>query len=171
MPMMTQPVYLAPSQGYPVEYAPAPWANQPAQWSGPAQPQAAPASFVSAPPRAPASRPVFRAKGADDPPASPRPANTGTATLTIPPPEQLGISLAPQADTPSPNWVQAHRELERLAAVSYRLDKVSEGGCRFICLLPTSQPGFTHRVEAEAATEAEAVRMVLDKAREWSAAK
>jgi hypothetical protein len=66
------------------------------------------------------------------------------------------------------DWTQAHRDLERLASISYQLDKLPEGGCRFTCLLLTSQPGFTHRVEAEAATEAEAVRLVLDKAKEWA---
>jgi hypothetical protein len=167
MPMMIQPVYQAPTRVYPAEYAPAGWANQSVGWSAPAQ--AAPASAIAVSPRAPSSRPIIRAKGPDEPLSSQQPPGTGSAVpLTIPPPEQLGISLPSVPKTNAPNWVE---ELERLAAISYRLDKLAEGGCRFTCLLPTSHPGFNHRVEAEAATETEAVRLVLDKAREWAADK
>jgi hypothetical protein len=83
----------------------------------------------------------------------------------------MGITLAPPAETKDRNWEWAHRELASLDPISYRLDRLPEGGCRFTCLLPTSQRGLTHRVEAEAATEAEAVQLVLDKAKEWSARK
>ena len=175
MPIITQPIYQTPAQVYQMVPPNPPqtlgagqggmWANQSVGWSAPAQ--AAPASTIAVSPRAPSSRPIIRAKGPDEPTSSRQLATTSAAgPLTIPPPEQLGISLPSVPKTNAPNWVE---ELERLAAISYRLDKLAEGGCRFTCLLPTSHPGFNHRVEAEAATETEAVRLVLDKAREWAA--
>jgi hypothetical protein len=167
--MMSQPVYVTPMQGYPMGFDSVPQGNQTMPWSRPAQPQSAPASFISTPRPAPAARPIVRAKGAEEPfPSQPLASADATTALTIPPPEELGISPAPLAEMNGADWTQAHRDLERLASISYQLDKLPEGGCRFTCLLLTSQPGFTHRVEAEAATEAEAVRLVLDKAKEWA---
>jgi hypothetical protein len=54
-----------------------------------------------------------------------------------------------------------------LNAVGFQLDQLPGGTVRFSCLLPTAQAGGPHRVEAQAATEAEAVRLVLDQASRW----
>jgi hypothetical protein len=170
--MMSQPVYFAQPLVYPQEFDPARPVSQPVTWSRPAQVQAAPAAVDSSPRPAPAARQVIRAKGAEEPSPSQLPANVDAATaLTIPSPEELGILPAPSAETNRLDWAQVHRDLERLATITYRLDKLPQGGCRFTCLLATSHPGLSHRVEAEAASEAEAVRLALDKAKEWSAGK
>jgi hypothetical protein len=80
--------------------------------------------------------------------------------LSLPPPEQLGIVAAKVADL-SGDWTA---RLERLGASSFHFLNVATGRWRVICLVPTSQAGHHQRVEAEAATPAEAIRIVLDKA-------
>jgi hypothetical protein len=123
-----------------------------------------------------APRPIFRAKGPDEPgcPA----ALSGAAMpvrLSIPTPEQLGVAQSPiqdgtRLDATGLDWTAAHRRLERLGAVCFHMDKLESGACRFTCILPTTRPGLTHRVEAEAATAPEAVALVLSQAEEWSSA-
>jgi hypothetical protein len=90
--------------------------------------------------------------------------------LSIPTPEQLGIAPAASSNLADLDWTDAHRRLERLGAVGFRFDQLEQGGCHFACLLPTRQPGMTHRVEADAATSAEAVRLVLGQAEQWVSA-
>jgi hypothetical protein len=51
------------------------------------------------------------------------------------------------------------------------LEHVADGSCRITCLLPTNQPGRTRRIEAQAASEADAVQLTLAKAREWAEGK
>jgi hypothetical protein len=87
----------------------------------------------------------------------------------MPTPDQLGISCAKVADADAADWTTARRRLDRLGAVCFHLEKLAQGGYRFTCLFPTTQPKRTHRVEAVAATEAEVVRLVLDKSEEWAA--
>ncbi len=85
----------------------------------------------------------------------------------MPTPEQLGVSSAPIAVNDELDWKAAHRQLEKLGVVCFRMDKLESGGCRFTCFLPTPQPGFTHRVEADAPSAAEAVRLALNQAEDW----
>jgi hypothetical protein len=47
------------------------------------------------------------------------------------------------------------------------MDKLASGACRFTCVLPTRQPGLTHRIEADAATADEAVGLVVTQAEQW----
>jgi hypothetical protein len=86
----------------------------------------------------------------------------------MPTPEQLGIVRASAADRGDLDWTAAHRQLESLGAIGFRFEKLETGGCRFACLLPTRQPSLTHRVEAEAATAAEAVNLALAQAEKWN---
>ena len=65
------------------------------------------------------------------------------------------------------DWTAAQRRLDRLGGVCFHMDKLENGNCRFTCILPTRQPGLTHRVEAEAATSHEAVGLVLSQAEQW----
>lgn len=88
------------------------------------------------------------------------------APIPLPSPDQLGITI-PSGAAGSPDWTAVHQQLDRLGALCVHVEKV-DGGCRFTCLLPTAQPERTHRVEAVASTEAEAVRLALDKCTEWS---
>jgi hypothetical protein len=140
------------------------FAGQPAAWQ-PMNPLRSPMP-ASAPSFAqqPAPRPpIVRAKGPDDPPPAPKP-----APLTMPSPEQLGVTRAKLAPGDVVDWAAARRRLDRLGATGFLLEKLPQGGYRFTCLLPTTQAGRTHHVEAVAATEAEAVRATLEKSEEWA---
>lgn len=108
----------------------------------------------------------MRAQAADDP-APLRPAQRSeprVAAFSLPPPEQLGIVAESRETTLALDWNHVHRRLRELGTLSSQLQKIPEGGYRFICLLPTSQPDQARRVEAVAATEAEAVRNALARA-------
>src|SRR5437763_3610054 len=133
----------------------------------PAQQQAAPAF---AQPAAAIPAPRFRAQSPDEPVSnelrtspSPRP-----VALAMPSPEQLGIAAA-NAPTGALDWTAANRRLALLGAISSHRERLPQGGFRFVCLLPTTQADRTHRIEAVATTEAEAVRVALQKAEEWAA--
>jgi len=171
-PIMSQPVYLPSPPIYaPASYPAVPAMASPGAWTGrPAQTVPAPASANLARAQQPSTpRPIFRAKGPDEP--TPTPALYGPASrampLSIPTPEQLGIVPTVDSNGSDLDWTDAHRRLERLGAIGFRLDKPEAGGYHFACLLPTRQPGLTHRVEADAATSAEAVRLVLSQAEQW----
>ncbi len=85
----------------------------------------------------------------------------------MPTPEQLGVAPVSLADGGNLDWTAVHDKLDRLGAVCFRLDKLDGGGCRFVCFLPTPHAGITHRVDAEAASAADAVRLVLTQAEQW----
>jgi len=144
--------------------SPGTWTARPAQTA-----PAPPSSNVVRAQQSATPRPIFRAKGPDEPtPALYGPASPATPMpLSIPTPEQLGIAPTVESNGADLDWTDAHRRLESLGAVGFRLDKLEAGGCHFACLLPTRQPGLTHRVEADAATSAEAVRLVLGQAEQW----
>jgi hypothetical protein len=54
--------------------------------------------------------------------------------------------------------------MKELGVVGFHMDSISDGRARFTCWVPGAQPGLTQRIEALAATEAEAVRLGLDRA-------
>jgi hypothetical protein len=178
-PIMGQPVYLPSPPSYPLaSYPVASPGASPRAWSAPpARTVPAPASSNLAQAQPPATpRPIFRAKGPDEPNPAPSfapvtytPGSPATP-LSIPTPEQLGIASAIVSSGADLDWTDAHRRLEHLGAIGFRLDKLEAGGCHFACLLPTRQPGLTHRVEADAATSDEAVRLVLGQAEQWVSA-
>jgi hypothetical protein len=62
------------------------------------------------------------------------------------------------------DWNVTVTRLRALEAVGFHLDRLPEGGYRFTCWVPAAQAGRTSRVEAMAATEAEAVRLALERA-------
>ncbi len=102
------------------------------------------------------SRPVVRAKGPDEP-ASLRP-----APLVMPSPQQLGVTVRPsESDV---NLTAIHARIKELGIVSFHMETLPDGHCRFTCWLPREQPGRTQRIEAVAASEAEAVRLGLEQA-------
>jgi len=148
----------APNQGSGIRSQGAEFAGQPASWQTPNPVRL---------PSPPAQRPLLaRAKGLDDPLPAPVP-----APLAMPSPEQLGVVRAKAAAHDGVNWTDARRRLDRLGATCFHLEKLSPSGYRFTCLLPTTQPGRTHHVEAVAATEPEAVRLTLEKSEEWAGAR
>lgn len=128
-----------------------------------ARPTAAPPSPAPAPAQ-PAPRLIVRAQAPDEPAPAPRP-----QALSLPSPEALGIAPTPRAGTESVDWAAAHRRLERLGATCFHLERLSTGGCRITCLLPGRQQGRHHRVESLAPTEAEALRLALERADQWVA--
>lgn len=195
--MMSPNVY--PPQ-YPQAYAPQPYAAQPypapdmaapPQWpAAPQQAQAWPQQPVAQQtppatwgrPAAPAgTQPIFRGQAPDDPPTMPEmqapapalPPAPPPAPLSMPSPDQLGIAAAAPAPAPAAkvDWAAARERLGRLHAVSFNVDQPAQGGCRFTCFLATAQAAVTHRVEASAATEGDAVRLALDKAEQWAGGK
>jgi hypothetical protein len=87
--------------------------------------------------------------------------------VTIPAPEQLGVAPVRGPDAPA-DWTAARSRLRELGAVSFFLERLTEGGYRFSCWLPRS-PGGTERIEARGGTEAEAVRLGLERAGRWKA--
>ena len=124
----------------------------------PAYPQPYVQAPLPAAPAAPVARaagpaPKVRAKAPDEPKG-----------LKIPTPEQLGLAPATSAST---DWNATRGRLRQLKALCYQLDRVSAGGYKFTCWLPAEQEGKSYRVEAEAAGEAEAVRLCLDRADRW----
>src|SRR5262245_12202238 len=111
-------------------------------------------------------RPIVRAVSPDEP-SAPLPVPRHEP-LRIPSPEQLGVT-APAPANSVVDWNDMHRRLDRLSALSRNVETLPQGGYRFTLHLPTAVPDRTHRVEAEAAGEAEAVLAALQKAEERAA--
>ena len=106
-------------------------------------------------PRRRPREPLVRAKGYDEEPAA-RP-----APLSLPSPEQLGVARrAPE----TVDWTATHQRLEELGAVGFQLESLTGGGFRFSCLIPTGQPDRAYRIEGQGTTQAEAVRIALERA-------
>jgi hypothetical protein len=85
--------------------------------------------------------------------------------LAMPSPEQLGVAAA-KSDS-SVDWNLVHRRFNDAGATCFALDHRPQGGCKLTCLLPTSQTNRTHHIEVEAASEAEAARLALERLEEW----
>src|SRR2546427_8223528 len=152
---MSQPVYLPSVPNYPVTSYPAsPAMVSPGTWPGPtARAISAPASANAIRAQAPsAPRPIFRAKGPDDPAPAAAFSPVTAPRLSMPTPEQLGVAPASARVGTDFDWTTAQRRLDRLGAGCFHMDKLESGNCRFTCILPTRQSGLTHRGEDEAAT-------------------
>jgi hypothetical protein len=87
------------------------------------------------------------------------PANPQPNPIRVPSPEQLGI-VAPNPATANPDWTG---RLQQLGVSSFHFVNLPGGAWQVICLVPGQQPGHHQRLEAEAATPAEAVRLVISK--------
>jgi hypothetical protein len=159
------------SPSFPAGTIPAPVYGAPAPaW------QAAPTAAQV--PVAPPSRPpvqeqplpvIARGQIPDDPitpPAPPAVRARDASPVMIPSPQELGIAGVRSAQ--AADWGALHQRLERLGASSTHAEKLGQDRFRFTCLLPTDKPNLLHRVEAEAGSEAEAVRLVLAEAEAWS---
>jgi hypothetical protein len=81
----------------------------------------------------------------------------------MPSPEELGVHMV-KTEEPAVDWNQVDQRLRQFRAISIHRQRLTQGGYRFLFLLPTGQADRVQRVEAVAATEAEAVRMALEKA-------
>ncbi|MCC6419981.1 MAG: hypothetical protein IT429_17230 [Gemmataceae bacterium] len=156
-----QPAPFVPQTPAPAPTPPAQALNLPA--AAPAPPLAA---APAPPPAAAPAPPPAVARGKIDDPAL---AWSASARLTLPPPEQLGIAAAPPVAAGAPpasvDWNTTHAQLRTLGAVGIQLARLPAGEYRFGFLLPTDRADVTRHVEAVGATEAEAVRLALDRAR------
>jgi hypothetical protein len=56
------------------------------------------------------------------------------------------------------------RRLNDLGVISKQLDRLGDGSYRFVCVLPSGQPDRNRRIESRAATEADAIRLAVDRA-------
>jgi hypothetical protein len=86
----------------------------------------------------------------------------------MPSPQELGVTDVKQKENSNIDWTAVHSQLNQLGATCFHLERAPEGDCRISCLLPTNQPGRTHRIEAEGASEADAARLALARAKEWA---
>jgi hypothetical protein len=87
----------------------------------------------------------------------------------MPSPQELGVADLKRPENASVDWAAVHNRLDHLGATCFHLERTPEGSSRITCLLPTEQRGRSHRIEAQAATEADAIRLLLAKAQEWTA--
>lgn len=156
------PMHGFPAQGMPAPPSGFPVATNPGFNRAPAQ--AAPPNIPSMPSSAPG--PVIRAQSSDEP--VPPPVESRPAPLQMPSPEQLGLKPASGNDPDRTDWSDAHRRLEQIGALSFCLEKLAEGGCRFCCALPTQGIDRVHRIEVRAASEVEAVGLALQEAEAWT---
>jgi hypothetical protein len=104
----------------------------------------------------PTKLPVIRAQAPDDMAPSVR------KMAAMPSPEQLGVGPRSADD-----WTAVHKRLQDLGVTTFQLDRLNPEVFAFTCLLPTADPGQTHRIEAHGATEVEAACRALDEAQRW----
>jgi len=140
-----------PPPGYPVQQAYGQPPTPPRQAAPPVRTAQVPA------PKAPA----IRAQAPDDIKPQVR------TTVAMPSPDQLGVAARP-ADG-SCDWAAARQRMQDLGVVTFQVDHPAAEQYQFTCLLRTAEAGRTHRIEAQGATESEAVRRALDEAQRWRA--
>lgn len=87
-----------------------------------------------------------------------RPSEAPAGSVAIPTPEELGITRA-RSLAPSLDWSATRSQLSELGITRFEVEPLANGGARFSCWL-----GGT-KVYADGASEAEAVRLCLDRAR------
>jgi hypothetical protein len=99
----------------------------------------------------------------------PAPKATRTPTLLrLPPPEAFGLAGTRPAPAEEINWALTHQRLKQVGATCFQTQRQPDGGYRVTCLVPASEPGRMHHIEAISANEAEAVRSVTAKLEQWS---
>jgi hypothetical protein len=89
----------------------------------------------------------------------------------MPSPEELGLLVHAPAAAPiaaSLDWNAAHQEVHRLGATNFNLSRLPQGGFQATLVLPTADPSRQQHIEASAGSEAEAVRLALERAERWS---
>jgi hypothetical protein len=91
----------------------------------------------------------------------------------MPSPEALGVTPSRLATRCTlqvlpVDWNVTRDRLEGLGAIGFKLAKLPDGVYRVAFVLPSSRAGHLHQVEAEAATEGNAVCQALDLADQWT---
>jgi hypothetical protein len=82
--------------------------------------------------------------------------------LDMPSPEALGIQRRNHVEV---DWNCVQRRLSRLSITSFHSERLSNGGYRFTCVIPSLD--HPQRIEAEALHEADAIDQALRQAEEW----
>lgn len=99
--------------------------------------------------------------------------NQQPVILSLPSPAALGIAPAasPQPTTTSVeivDWNAARARLHQLGAVSFNVNRLTNGSYRMVVTLPTTNANQNYLVEVVAETEAMAVTTALDRAESWA---
>jgi hypothetical protein len=93
----------------------------------------------------------------------------------MPSPEQLGVPAGRlpilSAREEKADWNAAVEKANRLGATGLHLARLPQGGCQVTLLLPSGQADRVQHIEATAATEADAVRLALERAEQWGASR
>jgi hypothetical protein len=87
--------------------------------------------------------------------------------INLPRPEQLDIAPKTPADPNAVEWNAIHTYMKSIGVVSFGMERPAEGGYRFSLVMPTAEAGRTYRIDGGGTTEAEAVRVCLDKTYRW----
>lgn len=131
-----------------------PMMSAPPPMTYPAPTYAPQANAVPAVPARP--KPLIRAQAPEEPnPARP-------PLLTLPSPEQLGVSVHRAENTT--DWTTLHARMKELGVLSFHMDTLADGRSRFTCWMPLDRQGLTRRIECVAATDWEAVQRGLQEA-------
>lgn len=145
-----------PFASQPVFRAPQPTWQPPRQQPPVRQPAPAPTRASTQTPR-----PIIRAQAPDEP-ARPR-----TTALSMPSPEELGVVRTASATAANngsgADWATVRARLQALGADCYQMQKLADGRRSFLIIVPSSA-GRSHRIEARADNETEAIRLALDRA-------
>jgi hypothetical protein len=113
---------------------------------------------------------IARGQAPEEPIALPSPPPPVRELVGLPAPEQLGLAPTRNSE-PGIDWNAVNQRVQNLGAVCFQQTKLPQGRWRVTCLLPTNQPNQTHRIEVEADSNAEGVRLALAQAEEWSGVK
>jgi hypothetical protein len=173
-PYAPQPYFpqggFAPTAGGQPPFPTVPSNVQPSWPPGPAATaqQQRPPIIRGVPPDDPPLPPQMPTQPAPIPAAPPLPPAPTPTPVSIPTPEELGLAGSRQANG-NGDWLPGYRRLLNLGAYSFRIDRVPAGGVQITCLLPAGQAQRVRRVETQAATEAEAVRLAVEEAERCSA--
>jgi hypothetical protein len=181
-PIMSAPQFSPPmpTQGYPAPR----YTNQPQPQPAPRpewqQPVPREQAQAQEPEFQPQSRgPIYRGKMEEKPVPEPRPSpaeappippERPVALLSLPAPEELGVSAAPPSAA-GIDWSAVHCRLDRLGALSFHQEKRTDGSCRVTFLLPTERQDRAHHVEAVSDSMAEAATLALEQAEKWAGQK
>jgi hypothetical protein len=149
--------FAAPQTYAPRAYAPQAYAPPQQQWARPTAAQSHPAQTAQANVQ-PAPR-TYRGQESED------------VRLQLPSPEQLGLNRPAASAAPAAvDWATVHQRLDRLGATCFHMEKLTRGA-RVTCVLPTAKADYSHRIEAVADSEAEAVALAVTQAEQWAVGK
>jgi hypothetical protein len=160
------PVPPTPQRSWPPPQAAAPQPRPPVIRAAPDDDPPPPASSTEG--RQPGTAPVTATL---PPPSSTEGRPAGSSPVTIPTPEELGVASSRTAPG-NGDWLPGYRQLLDMGAYSFRIDRLPAGaGFQITCLLPAGQAQRVRRIETQAASEAEAVRLAVEEAQRWVAQK